>query len=110
EPAREPNPGLLGAGVLSSLRVEDAVLDQRGQAAVDVAAAEVVRDEQRLERRVGGGIREPRLEDGDGTFEVGRQQPLAMAGFEGVTQLPWAATADVEQRLGDRPAERARLD
>ena len=106
EAAGEADAGLLGPRVLAALGVLDAVLGERGEAAVEVGAAELVGDEQRLAGGVGGRVGEPVLEHGEGAVEVGREQPLALGGLERRPQLDRAAPADLEQRLGDRPAER----
>jgi hypothetical protein len=76
------------------------------EAPVEIGAAELVGDEEGLARRVGGGIGQARLEDVEGSGEVGRQQPLPVRGVEGGAELGGPVTADLEQRLGDGPADR----
>ena len=77
EPAGEAGAGLAGLGVLAALQVGDPVLDQGGEPALEVGAADLVGDEQRLAGGVGGGVGQAGLEHGDGAGEVGGDQPLA---------------------------------
>ena len=59
EPAGEAGAGLLGPGVLAALGVLHPIVGQRLEAAVEVGAADLVGDEQRLADGVGGGVGEP---------------------------------------------------
>ena len=108
EASGEPDAGLLGLSVLPALQVLDAILDEGGEAAVDVGPADLVGDEERLARGVGRRIGEARLEHLGGAGEVRGDEPLALGGGEGGTELDRSATSDLEERLGDRAAERSR--
>ena len=87
EPPGEADAGLLGRGVLAALDVGDPVLDQRRQAPVEVGAADLVGDEQRLAGGVGGGVGQAGLQHASVPVEVGREQPLALGGLERGPQL-----------------------
>ena len=80
------------------------------EAAVEVGAAELVGDEQRLAGGVGGRVGEPVLEHVERAGEVGGEQPLAVGGGERGAQLVGRTAADLEQGLRDRAAERAGED
>ena len=75
EPAGEPHAGLLRPGVLAARGVVPPVLRELGQPAVEVAAAQLVGDEQRLAGGVRGRAGEVVLEDGDRRGEVGGERP-----------------------------------
>src|SRR5262249_20791418 len=62
EPAGDPHTCLLRARVLAPLSVEDPILDQGGEASIEVVATQLVSDEQRLAGLICRWIREARLQ------------------------------------------------
>ena len=100
-------PACLARASLRPCDVLDPVLDEGLEPPVEVGAAELVGDEQRLAGGVRGRVGQSGLQHDDGAGEVGREQPLAVGRLERRSQLGAGPPADFEQRLGDRAAERA---
>ena len=110
EPPGEAGAGLLGRGVLAALRSWTRSSARAVEAPVEVAAAELVGDEQRLADGVGGGVGEPVLQHAERAVEVGRQQPLPLRGGEGGPQLAGPRRPTSNRACGiDRPSEPVRM-
>ena len=104
EAAGEADAGLSGPCVLAVAGVLPAVLGEVREPPVDVGAAELVGDQQRLAGGVAGGVGELRAQGGEAAPEVGREEPLPLGGGEGGPQLLGPVGADLEQGLGDGAA------
>ena len=106
----EADAGLLGAGVLAAFGLLAPVLGERLEAQGEVGAADLVGDEQRLARDVGGGVGEAAPQHVERAAEVEGQQPLPLGRLEGGAQLARGAPSRLEQRLGQRAPQRERVD
>ncbi len=111
EPAGEAHPGLLGPGVLAALHVLDAVVDEVAQPAVEVGAADLVGDQQRLAGGVGGRVGEAVLEHarrcGGSRWRCSHSR---WAASNAGRSSSGPRRPDLEQGLGHRPPERAGED
>ena len=105
EPAGKASARLAGTGVFAALNVLLAIFGEGQQAAFERGAPDLMGDEQRLERRVGGRVGEAGLQHRDGAIEIGRDQPLALGRDERDTEVVGYPSSYFEEGLRNRSSE-----